>query len=718
MKDLFQYHHNFLCDKVRSAKLPIFIDGLEQEVRKATSLSPTKSLSHRPGVVSVLLTEDPAKFNYLSFPLPHYRAILKLMECVNRSLKCALNSCVVNYYSSHKSQSKPHSDDEPYIDQSEPICTFSIGASRNISIHEKSVGAPLVLEQLLEDGSLHVMLPGSQKKTTHHVQSGEGERFSISFRKISNTKFDTAIWPYIPSQNQLSAPPAIPEAEKGRMSSPDRTPTQEEDNSGFRTPPQDSPSATTSSASSPISTILGMIENLTELECKSLIVKANNRLQTLEKIAYQVTEEDVSDLVQYTPNALSHMTETDTESLLARVKDDLKKLDMHKADQDDGAEMVENESVNPRENNTQKQSLKTKWLVENPSDFGFLEAAKISDFPGISALREKIATSEPSFAKLNSCLISYYPNSNTKTRLHCDDLPYLSSESPICNLSLGCPRDLGFFNAKLHASPLLKSYKLEDQSLLVMKPDCQKKLKHTLLRGTAMGTTTGGQRVCISLREVVPISSHKTEDSSTLEEDNRNKVTTVLIGSSITTKINPEKIVGRSTNSNFINCSKSGAFIRDASESIDKLYSGQLTDINNQRVDPATLNIKNIIFSVGTNDIRRKAHGVSSLFIPLRELFRKTKLLFPGVKVYFQSLIPMGYEHAWTPKNVLDFNQLAKRCTTEMSCEYIDVFNYFLTGMGCNKHPKKSLFNDHLHPSPRGRGILARAFIGIARNFR
>ena len=164
MKDLFQYHHNFLCDKVRSAKLPIFIDGLEQEVRKATSLSPTKSLSHRPGVISVLLTEDPAKFNYLSFPLPHYRAILKLMECVNRSLKCALNSCVVNYYSSHKSQSKPHSDDEPYIDQSEPICTFSIGASRNISIHEKSVGAPLVLEQLLEDGSLHVMLPGSQKK--------------------------------------------------------------------------------------------------------------------------------------------------------------------------------------------------------------------------------------------------------------------------------------------------------------------------------------------------------------------------------------------------------------------------------------------------------------------------------------------------------------------------------------------------------------------------
>jgi alkylated DNA repair dioxygenase AlkB/lysophospholipase L1-like esterase len=646
------------------------------------------------------------------------------MECVNRSLKCSLNSCVVNYYSSHKSQSKPHSDDEPNIDQSEPICTFSIGASRKLSIHEKTVGAPLVLEQLVEDGSLHVMLPGSQERTTHHVQSGEGERFSISFRKISNAEFDTAIWPYIPSQNQLpvSRSPAILEAEKGSTSPPDRTPTEEEDNSGSRTPPQDTPSATTNSASSPISAILGMIENLTELECKSLIVRANNRLQTLEKIAYQVTEEDVSDLVKYTPNALSQMTETDSESLLALVQDDLKKLDMHKTertcDQEDGAEIVENESAIPRENKTQKQSLKTKWLVENPSDFGFLEAAKISDFPGISALREKIATSEPSFAKLNSCLISYYPNSNTKTRLHCDDLPYLSTESPICNLSLGCPRDLGFFNAKLHASPMLKSFTLEDQSLLVMKPDCQKKLKHTLLGGTDMGPTTGGQRVCISLREVVPISSQKIEDSSAQEEDNCNKVTTVLIGSSITTRINPEKIVGKSTNSNFINCSKSGAFIRDASESIDKLYSGHLSDINNQRVDPTTLNIKNIIFSVGTNDIRRKAHGVSSLFIPLRELFRKTKLLFPGVKVYFQSLIPMGYEHAWTPKNVLDFNQLAKRCTTEMSCEYIDVFGYFLTGRGCNKHPKKSLFNDHLHPSPRGRGILARAFIGIARNFR
>jgi hypothetical protein len=118
----------------------------------------------------------------------------------------------------------------------------------------------------------------------------------------------------------------ILEAEKGRISSPDRTPTQEEDNSGFGTPPQDSLSATTSFASSPISTILGMIENLTELECKSLIVRANNRLQTLEKLPSRSQRKvcQISSNIHLNPNALSHMTKTDSESLLARVKDDLK----------------------------------------------------------------------------------------------------------------------------------------------------------------------------------------------------------------------------------------------------------------------------------------------------------------------------------------------------------------------------------------------------------
>ena len=107
---------------------------------------------------------------------------------------------------------------------------------------------------------------------------------------------------------------------------------------------------------------------------------------------------------------------------------------------------------------------------------------------------------------------------------------------------------------------------------------------------------------------------------------------------------------------------------------------------------------------------------ISGLYHPLKSLIKKTKILFPDVRVHFQSLIPMGYEYSWTPKNVVEFNKLAKRCTEDMGCSYIDIFDKFLTNFGSAVHPNRSMFNDLLHPSPKGRGIIARALIGIARN--
>ena len=149
---------------------------------------------------------------------------------------------------------------------------------------------------------------------------------------------------------------------------------------------------------------------------------------------------------------------------------------------------------------------------------------------------------------------------------------------------------------------------------------------------------------------------------------------------------------------------------------IDLLYSGQLKDLNGQLVVPADNDIRNIIFSVGTNDIRKREYGVSSLYIPLRELLRKTKMLFPNARIHIQSLIPMGYEYRWTPSNVVAFNKMAQRCARDVDCSYIDIFDSFLTRRGPVRHPNRSLFNDLLHPSPKGAGIIARAMIGIVRN--
>jgi hypothetical protein len=108
--------------------------------------------------------------------------------------------------------------------------------------------------------------------------------------------------------------------------------------------------------------------------------------------------------------------------------------------------------------------------------------------------------------------------------------------------------------------------------------------------------------VCLSFRELVPIAAKQTG----VDSSEGNLSTTVLIGSSITTRINPAKIIGKRIKTNYVHCSKSGAFIRDASESIDKLYAGQLVDMNGKIVDPSS-NIKHIIFSIGKNEIRRKS---------------------------------------------------------------------------------------------------------------
>ncbi len=100
----------------------------------------------------------------------------------------------------------------------------------------------------------------------------------------------------------------------------------------------------------------------------------------------------------------------------------------------------------------------------------------------------------------------------------------------------------------------------------------------------------------------------------------------------------------------------------------------------------------------------------------MRDLLKKTRLLFPDAKVHIRSLIPRGYEYEWTPKNVLDFNAMSRRCAQAMGCNYIDILHDFLIHVGPNCYPNRALFNDPLHPSPKGRGIIARAFIGIARN--
>ena len=188
----------------------------------------------------------------------------------------------------------------------------------------------------------------------------------------------------------------------------------------------------------------------------------------------------------------------------------------------------------------------------------------------------------------------------------------------------------------------------------------------------------------------------------------------MVLGTSITKKIDPKKLVGKATHLEVINSSESGHKISDISHKIDRLYAGTLDEIAT-RPDKLDLNIKNIILSIGTNDIRFKENGVHNLYTPLYSLVSKTRRLFPHAKIFVQSCLPIIVEKPYTVRNVNNFNVILRRCCRETrECYYIDTFSKFLDNSP-NRYPIIDFYRDNLHPNGKGTGILARDLIKIVR---
>jgi hypothetical protein len=98
-----------------------------------------------------------------------------------------------------------------------------------------------------------------------------------------------------------------------------------------------------------------------------LIVRANKRLSEHERAAHHMVEADVCKYVSYEAEPLVNVPES-TE-LLETVSEELHRLKM---------------MSNGPDSTT---GLKTKWLVEKPSDFGFLNADNIKNYNGILTLQ-------------------------------------------------------------------------------------------------------------------------------------------------------------------------------------------------------------------------------------------------------------------------------------------------------------------------------------------
>ena len=719
MSDLVNVVPNFLADYCKSGAGDGFETNLMGEINNIVN----KCGNQLSKVESVVLAEDPSILNFPTLNMGIFPLITQLCKIINTSCfktdsDLFMNCCVVNWYPDNVSRSQPHADDEAYMDKHAPVCTLSLGGTREFHLFQHMLlrNAKPAYTELLNHGSLCIMDAKSNVFGKHMVGKGPS-RWSLSYRRVVKCNPNKRDWPYMsgniecPSPTKASSPLKSPTFPKpaidpsgttaflpGKTSSPKAPSIQKLPLSPTRsqgeTPQSEQDHYHDQVSLESLNKILPLLDLMTS---KKLLVQLNNHIRELEQSpASTVTEAVVDELVEYIPSISSLQGNI---SILASSNDLIN--------------LVEGELNGLTCSSTDPGGVEREWLTFcNPKDVPFLRCKEITKYPAIFDTMRLINSNYN--LELNSCLISYYPDGNAATRRHSDNAAYLSETSPICNLSIGDLRDLEFFDKSRH-SPALKSFTLEQGSLLIMKPTTQTLLEHKLKPATT--STTCKPRWCVSYRKVEPLSTLTPNPNcaakSHLPPSSKN--VTIILGTSITTGLKPAKLCGnpsRPSNSNneVLNLSVRGYKIEDISRTVDKLYTGELENHRGtEHLCPT-----NIIISVGTNDIRWKRRGVANLYTPVSKLLNKVKMLYPNTNIYVQGSLPMGIEHRNTVSNCLEYNKLLQRCCRESLCYYMDVFDEFLDRRG--HLPEKSIYGDAVHLNNVGLGRLARVYIKIVRN--
>ena len=116
-----------------------------------------------------------------------YPGIKNLLADVNDKYGTDLNSCLVGYMENGHSTLRPHDDNEPCFDKTQPICVVTIGTPRKVEFLSKHSSVKPDLAITPHDGSIYTMKPGCQDFFNHQIRADrrvKHERFSLSFRRM------------------------------------------------------------------------------------------------------------------------------------------------------------------------------------------------------------------------------------------------------------------------------------------------------------------------------------------------------------------------------------------------------------------------------------------------------------------------------------------------------------------------------------------------------
>ena len=357
----------------------------------------------------------------------------------------------------------------------------------------------------------------------------------------------------------------------------------------------------------------------------------------------------------------------------------------------------------------------SQWVAmdQQPYTFGHktYNASHFSEYPGLFKLLQAVIKHPSSSGDLNSCLVNRYSSHLVAGRLHADDEDNISDLSSVITVSIGAERTIDF--AKDSKSPVIKTLTLQPNSAFVMRPGCQQLLKHRLNRGQP----GSGIRFSISFRSAVVVpqcnvpvyvipnsrTSKASSDNSAASEKSceqgAREPLVLIAGDSLARDLKPH-LLGKKRVA-VENICEGGSWINQTENKIVEF---------SQSMDPK-YRVEKVFLSVDANDIRYcYSRGIRHLKAPLRRLIQKVYELFPGAKIYFQSLLPFFEVNPWTVSNVLGYNALLKECCYEHKAFYINVFKVFLDNDG---NRNNFLFKDSVHPRDKAVGLIARRYIDI-----
>ena len=121
--------------------------------------------------------------------LVNFPVIKSVLEKVNLTSGCEVNSVLVSKLSNGNAAVRLHDDNEVSMDSRQPICVVSLGAKRNVEFVAKGSGdyRATCLSLAPDDRSMYVMKPGCQTHFLHRVRKDKRVRevrYSLSFRSF------------------------------------------------------------------------------------------------------------------------------------------------------------------------------------------------------------------------------------------------------------------------------------------------------------------------------------------------------------------------------------------------------------------------------------------------------------------------------------------------------------------------------------------------------